>query len=142
LRQIQHANNILTAPPVFAGQMPHDVNARRVAQRGKLAAEQIRLGLKGDIHRDLTIYVWEVGDKGKEEKGMDRRSLFAVRISNHDQRISTTALLHHHIFFLLVCNAFEISGVTGFGADRNCKNLPGKYAVWIGNLRDIGVENR
>jgi hypothetical protein len=122
--------------------MPHNVNARRVAQRGKLAAEQVRLGLKRDIHRDSTIYVWEVGDKGKVEEGMYRRSQFAVRISNYDQRIATTALLHHHIFFFLAFNAVEISGISRFRADRNCKNLPGEYTVRVGDLRDIGVENR
>jgi hypothetical protein len=66
--------------------MPHDVNARRVAQRGKLAAEQVRLGLEGDIHRDSTIYGWEVGDKGKVTFGEVRGSRFEVRGSRFEVR--------------------------------------------------------
>jgi hypothetical protein len=117
--------------------------------------------LEGDIHRDSTIYVWEVGDKGKVTFGVVRGSRFEVRGSRFEVRgsrfdqqnancklqittndLRTTPLLHHHSFFLLIRYAIEISGVTGLCVAWHCKNLARENAVRVRDLRDIGVENR
>jgi hypothetical protein len=70
LREVQNADNLFAAAPVFTRQVPHNIDTSGMPQSCQLAAQDIWLSLKRDIHRDFTIDVWEHWGKGKGQSSL------------------------------------------------------------------------